>query len=57
MTKAMALSQAANSADPGQKEVMLAEAQSHRMRAGRAGKWVAILVGLAATAMAVGRYV
>ena len=57
MTKATALSLEANRADPAKKEVMLAEAQSHRMRAGRAGKWVAILLGLAATAMAVGRYV
>jgi uncharacterized membrane protein len=57
MMKAMALSESAVSAEQSQREAMLAQAQSLRMRGARFARVIAILLVLAATAMAVGRYV
>lgn len=57
MKKALSLSQAAMSAEASQKEAMLSEAASLRMRGAKASRWVAVLLVLAATTMAVARYV
>lgn len=57
MLGAAALSQAAASAPPEQREAQLAGAQSLRLRAFRAAQAVAWLLGLALVTMAVGRYV
>lgn len=57
MTKVAALSQAAMSAEPGDREAIGAKAQALRMRGAKAGEIVAWLLFLATVAMAVGRYV
>lgn len=57
MLKAAALSQSASALPPAEREAQLAKAQSLRMRAARTGQIVAWLLGFAAAAMAIGRYV
>jgi uncharacterized membrane protein len=57
MQKGMSLSQAAMKPDASQRESLMAEAQRLRRRADRTGLVVAGLLGIAALAMAVGRYV
>ncbi len=54
--KALHLSRAAATAEAGQRDSMVAEANALRMRAASASKIVAVLVGLATLAMAVARY-
>ena len=55
--KALHLSRAAATAEAGQRESMMAEAQGMRMRAASASKIVAVLLLLAVLTMAVARYV
>lgn len=57
MLGAAALSKAAATAAPEQRERMMAQAQALRIRAGGTGKLVAWLLGLSTLAMAVARYV
>lgn len=57
MKKALELSQSAANAGASEREAMLAKAQALRVRGGKLGNWVAMLLGIAALAMAVGRYV
>ena len=57
MLKAMAMGPLIAQAQPQEKESMMARAQGYRSKAMGAGKVVALLLGLAAAAMAVGRYV
>jgi uncharacterized membrane protein len=57
MMKSMSLAQAAATANPGEKEAMLAEAQRLRERATKVGNVVVWLLIVAVLAMAVGRYV
>lgn len=56
MLQAAALSQSAGQAAPEARPAMLAEAQALRGRAGRAGRVVAWLIGVAVVTMAVARY-
>jgi hypothetical protein len=57
MLGAMALGQAAAQAPEGERESKLAAALVLRTRGASAGRVVALLIGLAVAAMAVGRYV
>ncbi len=57
MIRAMALAQSAAQASPAERDAQLATAQALRMRSAKAGQWVALLLGLAAAAMGVARYV
>ena len=57
MLKAMALGPMIVQAQPQEKESLMAQAQRYRSKAMGAGRVVALLLGLAAAAMAVGRYV
>ena len=57
MLKAMALGPLIAQAQPQEKDSLMAQAQGYRTKAMGAGKVVALLLGLAAAAMAVGRYV
>lgn len=57
MLRAMALGPLIAQAQPQEKDAMMAQAQSYRSKAMGAGKVVALLLGLAAAAMAVARYV
>ena len=57
MLKAMALGPVIAQAQPQEKDALMARAQSYRSKAMGAGKVVALLLGLAVAAMAVGRYV
>ena len=57
MMQAGALSQQAAQAAAAERETLLARAQAMRARAGSAGRAVAMLLGLAAAAMALARYV
>jgi hypothetical protein len=57
MLKAAALGQAVAQASPAERDALMAQAQRLRVRGMGAGKLVAALLGLAAAAMAVGRYV
>lgn len=57
MTRAGTLSQQIAQAAPDQRQAMLAEAQSLRLRAFRASQIVAVLLLIAVTAMALARYV
>jgi uncharacterized membrane protein len=57
MLKAMAMGPLIAQAQPQEKETMMAQAQGYRSKAMGAGKVVALLLGLAAAAMAVARYV
>jgi hypothetical protein len=54
--RAVALGAAAAQAAPAEKEAMMAQIQALRMRAGIAGRVVAVLLLIAAAAMAVARY-
>jgi hypothetical protein len=56
MLKAMALGPRIAQAQPQEKDAMMAEAQSLRVKAMGAGKVVSLLLGLAVAAMAVARY-
>ena len=57
MMQAGALSQKAAQASASERDALLARAQALRARSGSAGRVVALLIGLAAAAMAVARYV
>jgi uncharacterized membrane protein len=57
MLKAMALGPMIVQAQPQEKDALMARAQSYRSKAMGAGRVVALLLGLAAAAMAVARYV
>jgi len=57
MLKAAALSQAAATLPAGEKEAALAQAGALRMRAGRANRVIALLLGVTLVTMALGRYV
>jgi hypothetical protein len=57
MLKAIALGQSIPQAPASEREALMAQAQGFRARAMGAGKLVAVLLGLAAAAMAVARYV
>jgi len=57
MLKSAALAQSAIAAEAGERERLMGEAQRLRERGARFGVVVAWLLGLAAVAMAVGRYV
>jgi hypothetical protein len=56
MLKAMALGPSVAQAPPAERDALTAQVQVLRARAMGAGKAVAILLGLAASAMAVARY-
>jgi hypothetical protein len=57
MLKALQLGQAAATAEPGEREKILATAKAIRERGAKAGNIIALLLLIAAAAMAVGRYV
>ena len=57
MLKSMSLAQSAATADAGEREAILAEAQRLRVRGTRGGTVVAWMLIISAAAMAVGRYV
>lgn len=57
MLKSLRLSQEAATAEAAERERMMAQAQALRIRGVRAGNVIALLLVIAATAMAVGRYV
>ena len=57
MLKAMAIGQSIAQTPAAEREAMMREAQRLRARATSAGRLVAVLLGLAAAAMAVARYV
>lgn len=57
MLKSIRLSQSAATAEAAEREKMMAEAQALRTRGVRAGEIITLLLVIAATAMAVGRYV
>lgn len=57
MTRAMALAQSAAQASPADREGMLQTAQALRTRSTAATQLVALLLGLAAAAMALARYI
>jgi hypothetical protein len=57
LLRAAALTQGAAAAKGPQRDQMLAEAQSLRMKAGRAGTVVAWILTVATLCMAIGRYV
>lgn len=56
MLKSMAISQAAASAPPAEREARIREAQALRARAGKANVWVAGLLLITVALMAVARY-
>lgn len=57
MLRAAALSQSAATAEASERERLMATAQALRMKAGRAARLVAALLGVTVIAMAIGRYV
>jgi hypothetical protein len=57
LLRAAALTQAASTAVPSERDAHLATAQALRLRAAGAARWVALLLAVAAGAMAVARYV
>lgn len=57
MLKAAALSQAAVSSPPVERDAQLAQAQALRLRGAQMGRIVALLIAVATAAMAIGRYV
>ena len=57
MLRAMALSQSAAQASPAERDGILKTAQALRARSNSATRLVAVLLGLAAAAMAVARYI
>jgi len=56
MLRAAKLAEAAAGAPPGERDARMAEVQALRMRAGKAGSVVALLLVLTVAAMAVARY-
>ena len=56
MVRAAALGQSATQAPPAERDAKLAQAQALRLRAAAAGRYVALLLALAVTAMALARY-
>jgi len=57
MTKAMELSQRMANADAGERQSLAAQIGTYRARGANSGRVVVVLLLIAATAMAVGRYV